>query len=308
MQCSALRDLRCEGTLARGVSVTERIRVALAQIRPLLGEVSANLDKHLEWIETARAKEAELVVFPELGVTGYQVQDLTLDVARPLHHPQIQRLVRASTNVDVVFSFVEESESHLFYVTAVYASGGEVAGVHRKVYLPTYGMFDEGRYFAHGDGFRTFSTRFGRVGIMICEDAWHPSSPNLLALGGADLVILPSNSPARSVTDSRHFGSQAFWRQLVQTYAQIFGFNLAFVNRTGFEDGVNFFGGSVAVSAAGEFLAEAPKIEEALVFAEFDPSAVRRARYLSAVLRDERPEFVRRELSRLIRRNEEDGL
>lgn len=304
----SLRPSAAVGALARGVSVTDRFQVALAQIRPLLGDVSANLDKHLQWIETARTEGAGLIVFPELGVTGYQVQDLTLDVARSLDHPQIAQIVAASARVDVVFSFIEESLEHLFYVTAVYASGGDIAGVHRKVYLPTYGMFDEGRYFARGGSFRTVQTRFGRVGMMICEDAWHPSSPNLLALGGADLVILPSNSPARSVTDSDHFGSQGFWRQLVQTYAQLFGFNLVFVNRTGFEDGVGFFGGSVAVSATGEFIVEAPRLEEALVYAELDPTAVRRARYSSPVLRDERPDLVHRELSHLVRRHREDGL
>lgn len=284
------------------------MRTALAQIRPILGDVAANLDKHLEWMDLARAQGAKLIVFPELGLTGYQLQDLTLDVGRPLDHPDILRLVSASEEIDVVFSFVEESQTHLFYITAVYASKGKVDGVHRKVYLPTYGMFDEGRYFAPGDTFQTFSTQFGRFGVMICEDAWHPSSPNLLALGGADLVILPSNSPARSVTDQGRFGSQTFWRHLIQVYAQLYGLNIVFVNRVGFEDGVNFFGGSCAISASGEFLVEAPNLEEALVYAEVDRGAVRRARYMSAVLRDEKPDLVRRELDRLARKTEGAGM
>lgn len=289
------------------MATTDRIRTALAQIRPVLGDLAANSDKHLRWIEKARSEGADLVVFPELGLTGYQVQDLTLELGRPLSHPDILRVLTASRGIDVVFSFIEESSSHLFYITAVYASHGEVAGIHRKVYLPTYGMFDEGRFFAPGSQFRTFDTRFGRFGMMICEDAWHPTSPNLLALGGADFVLLPSNSPARSVNDQDRFGSQSFWRELVHVYAELFGLNILFVNRVGFEDGVNFFGGSCAVSANGDSLAEAPKLEEALVYADFDRGAVRRARYASAVLRDERPELVQRELMRLTTELREAG-
>jgi predicted amidohydrolase len=135
--------------------------------------------------------------------------------------------------------------------------------------------------------------------MLICEDAWHVTSPYLLTAGGANLLILPSNSPARSVTDIDHFGSQAFWRKLIQVYAQLFSVNMIFVNRVGFEDGVSFFGGSCVVSASGEWVAEAPTLEEALVFAEVDVQAVRRARFISGVARDEKPGLVLNELQRL---------
>lgn len=280
-------------------SLTNRIQVALAQFRPVLGDVAANRDKHQEFIAKARAAGAQLIVFPELGLTGYQLQDLTLDVARTLDHPDILGMVAKSQDIDIVFSFVEESPAHLFYVTAVYASGGRVVGKHRKVYLPTYGMFDEGRYFAAGDSFQTFETPHGCAGMLICEDAWHVSSPYVLGLGGANLLIMPSNSPARSVTDEERFGSQTFWRQLLQTYAQLFGVPVIFVNRVGFEDGVSFFGGSCVVSAQGEFIVEAPHLEEALVYASVDQDGTRRARYSTGVLRDEKPDLVLRELRRL---------
>ncbi|MBX5436975.1 MAG: acyltransferase [Alicyclobacillaceae bacterium] len=277
----------------------ERFLVALGQLRPRLGDVAANVARHLEWIAQARASGASLVVFPELGLTGYQVQDLVLDVARPLDHPDVVRLVEAADGIDVVFSFVEESDEHLFYVTSVYAADRQIRHRHRKVYLPTYGMFDEGRYFARGQRFEAFDTRFGRAGMMVCEDAWHVSSPYLLGLGGANWMLLPASSPARSVTDPEHFGSQKFWRNLLQVYAQLFGVHLVFVNRVGFEDGVNFFGGSGVVSPEGEWVAEAPQLHEALEFAWVDPQAVRRARYTTPILRDERWDVVLRELRRL---------
>ncbi|KPV42263.1 nitrilase-related carbon-nitrogen hydrolase [Alicyclobacillus ferrooxydans] len=284
--------------------MTDRVTVALGQLRPRLGDVSANLEQHLAWIEQAKTNHAALIVFPELGLTGYQVQDLTLDVARTTKHPDIQRLVAASQDIDVVFSFVEESEQHLFYITAIYARRGQIAAKHRKVYLPTYGMFDEGRYFACGEEFRTVPTDFGRSGLMICEDAWHVSSPYLLALGGADLICVPASGPARSVAEQDRFGSHVFWRDLLQVYARLFGTYFIFVNRTGFEDGVNFFGGSGVISPEGEWLVEAPELTETLCYAELDLSVIRRARYITPILRDEKKHLVLRELERLLEHRE----
>lgn len=287
--------------IGRCRKVSERFEVALGQVRPVLGDVAKNVEKHLLWIDEARRAGTSLIVFPELGLTGYQVQDLTLDVARPMTHPDIMRLVEATRGISAVFSFVEESPEHMFYITAVYASDGGIVGRHRKVYLPTYGMFDEGRYFAPGDGFHTFDTDHGSVGMMVCEDAWHMSSPYLLALGGARLLIVPASSPARSVTDPESFGSQRFWREIVQVYAQLLGINIIFVNRVGFEDGVNFFGGSGVVTATGDWVVQAPILEESLSFGTVDMSVVRRARYSSPVLRDEKRHLVQRELVRIAR-------
>lgn len=279
--------------------MSNRITVALGQVRPVLGNVQSNVDKHLKWIHEARQQRANLVVFPELGLTGYQVQDLTLDVARGTTDADIRELVAASDGIDVVFSFIEESTDHRFYVSAIYASDGEIRHLHRKVYLPTYGMFDEGRYFAAGRSFRSFPTRVGQAGLMICEDAWHVSSPYLLGLDGANLLLLPASSPARSVTDQDQFGSQLFWRELLSVYSRLLGTNTVFVNRVGFEDGVSFFGGSFIMSAEGEFVTEAPKLEETLVYGELDLTSPRRARYATPILRDEKVDVVIRELQRI---------
>lgn len=276
--------------------------VALGQIRPVLGDVTQNVEKHLQWIGEAKIQGAELIVFPELGLTGYHVQDLTLDVARTLDAPDIQQVIAASQGIDVVFSFVEESRDHRFYVSAVYASNAQVVAVHRKVYLPTYGMFDEGRYFAAGDDFSPFATSVGSVGLLICEDAWHLSSPYLLAQGGATLLIVPASSPARSVTDQDVFGSQRFWREIASVYAQLLGVNLVFVNRVGFEDGVNFYGGSGIVSATGEWTSTAPTLTECLTLGTLDLAGVRRARYATPVVRDEKRELVARTLTDLMSR------
>lgn len=281
-------------TLARPVTI------ALGQIRPALGDVKVNLLKHIDWIAQAKQRGASLIVFPELGLTGYQVQDLTLEVARSLNADEIQQLVRASVGIDVVFSFVEEQDDHLFYVASIYASDGSIVSVHRKVYLPTYGMFDEGRYFASGTQFEPFPTRFGKAGMLICEDAWHMSSPYLLTVAGATLIIVPASSPARSVSEPDTFGSQQFWSEMVRVYAQLLGVNIVFVNRVGFEDGVSFFGGSGVVSARGEWLTNAPVLEESLGLCTLDLDNVRTLRFESPMVRDEKTGLVLQHLSRVM--------
>jgi predicted amidohydrolase len=290
-----------QGAFGELDDLTQERIVAVGQLRPKLGQVEENIQKHLELIEEANRKRADLVVFPELGLTGYQLQDLTLDVARPIDDGQIQRLIAASRSIDVSFSFVEESSDHRFYIASVYASMGEIIAVHRKVYLPTYGMFDEARYFAAGEDFHVARGQLGSVGTMICEDAWHVTSPYLLAQGGADILLLPASSPSRLGHEADTFGSHSFWKQLLRTYAQLFGVHIIFANRVGFEDGLGFFGGSMVTGPTGEILAEAPILEEHLIVANIDLSAVRRARFQTPILRDERPELVLRELDRLTR-------
>jgi predicted amidohydrolase len=289
-----------------GAMVVNCWKICIAQISPKLGNIEHNVDKHQQYITEAKSRQASLVVFPELGLTGYQVQDMTLDVARTLDHPQIQALVQSSKDIDVVFSFVEETKHHLFHVTVVYAAEGKIAGLHRKVYLPTYGMFDERRYFAPGTSFRTISSHtVGDVGLMVCEDAWHGTSPYLLALQGANLLIIPSSSPARDVTDAHYFGSQKFWRELLQVYAQTYGAFVVFANRVGVEDGISFFGGSGVVSPEGDWVLAAPTVTEGLYDAMIDTRASRRVRFSTPILRDERPLLVARELERILKTREE---
>ena len=129
-----------------------RLNLALAQIATKLGDVESNLEKHLNYIKQAREQKAELVIFPELSLTGYVVQDLVATVAhRPTEEdPIFKHLLKASQDLDLVIGFVDEDDRHRFFIASVYLSGGRVLHVHHKVYLPTYGLFDEGRFFAWG--------------------------------------------------------------------------------------------------------------------------------------------------------------
>ena len=168
------------------------MRVALAQVAPALGNVEANLRMHRSAARKAAAAGADLIVFPELSLTGYLLQDLVPEVAlSPEQSREIEQLRRLSRRIAIVMGFVEESEDHRFYNSALFLARGEILHSHRKVYLPTYGMFDEGREFAAGETFRAFDTPLGRFGILICEDAWHPSAAYLLARDGADCQPWP---------------------------------------------------------------------------------------------------------------------
>ncbi|PJF29956.1 MAG: acyltransferase, partial [Phototrophicales bacterium] len=173
-----------------------KIHIGLAQIYPKLGDVNANLTKHLDYIAQAKARGVDLVIFPELSLTGYQVQDLVPEVAIRAHpdDPTFAQLLTASHDLDVVFGFVQQDSRNRFYIACAYLSKGKCLHIHRKIYLPTYAMFDEARYFDMGEHVRAFDTRFGRVGMLICEDFWHVSPPYLLWMDGADMFILQSSS------------------------------------------------------------------------------------------------------------------
>jgi predicted amidohydrolase len=277
-----------------------KINIALAQIDTQLGVVQANLEKHLDYAK--QAKGADLVIFPELSLTGYVLQDLVPSVrSRPnADDPVFKQLLKASKDIDMLVGFVEEDQRHRFFNSAAYLSKGEVLHVHRKVYLPTYGMFDEGRFFAWGDSVRAFDTPYGRVGIAICEDFWHASPPYLLWLDGADLLYFVSVSPGRGLNGDEALES-ARWVELVsQAYASLFTSFVANVNRVGYEDGLNFWGGATAYDPNGDLIAKGPYHEEALTIAELDLDELHRTRARLPLLRDERTALVQRELSRIL--------
>jgi predicted amidohydrolase len=279
-----------------------KLNLALAQINTHLGDVQANLEKHLALAAEAQASGADLLIFPELSLTGYVLQDIASTVACQPNgdDPVFRRLLEASHKLDMVVGFVDEDSRHRFYISSAYLSRGEVVHVHHKVYLPTYGLFDEGRFFAWGDAVHAFDTRFGRTGILICEDFWHASPPYLLWLDGADLFLFTSASPGRGL----HAGPQlesARWVELInRAYASLFTSFVVHVNRVGYEDGLNFWGGSTVFDPDGELLAEGPSYQEALTLAEIDMNQLHRSRARLPLLRDERTALVMREMQRIV--------
>ena len=276
--------------------------LALVQIATKLGDVEANLEKHLGFIKQARAEKADLVVFPELSLTGYVLQDLVASVAhRPVEDdPVFKPLLKASRDIDVMVGFVDEDARHRFYIASAYLSGGHVLHVHHKLYLPTYALFDEGRFFTRGDAVRAFDTRFGRMGMLICEDFWHASPPYLLWLDGADVLLLASASPGRGLNDARPArvgplggGRESGVRQSVHEFCG------AQQSRR-LRGRAELLGWRHGLRPGGQTVAHGPYFEEALVHGVLDLAQLRRVRARLPLLRDERTSLVQSELARIL--------
>lgn len=279
------------------------LRIALAQLAPRLGVLEENLDRHLALLAEARDAGAGLVIFPELGLTGYQLQDLAAEVAIHRDDPRLLGLAAQTRDLSAVVSFVEEADDHRLFIAAALLEDGEVRFVHRKLFLPTYGLFDERRFFAAGDRLRAVDSRLGfRLGIAICEDFWHMAVPETLALDGAEMLINVSSSPGRDLAAINEvgLGTAVSWRTLMRTYAQLTTSFTVFCNRVGLDETISFWGGSEVVAPSGETLFSAPLFDEGLYLVDVELGDVRRERIGLPLLRDERPELHLRELRRIL--------
>jgi len=275
-------------------------KVVLAQIAPALGDLDRNLQMHLDEIRRAVREGAGLIVFPELSLTGYLLKDLVADCAQRIGESRhLDQLARASRRIGIVAGFVERADGVLYYNAAACFIDGRIAHVHRKVYLPTYGMFDDGRYFAAGELFRSFAAPWGRTGILICEDFWHLSSSYLLSQEGMETLIVVSNSPSQGLDRSDPPAKQTSWSQLGIVVAQFLTSFVLYVNRAGYEEGWNYGGGSYAVAPSGREIGRGRLFVPDRVSVTMEAPLLHKARTAYPVLRDEKLELVRRELDRI---------
>jgi predicted amidohydrolase len=284
------------------------MNVAVAQIVPKLGEVGANIELHLEILEKARRKKAGLVVFPELGLTGYTLKDLVEEVALdPATDPRFRKIAAATKGLSAVVGFVEESpaEPGIFYNAAALVADGRIAHVHRKVFLPTNGMFEEAKFFARGRDLRAFEAPFGRTGLLICRDFLHYGASYVHYASGAAWIICISAAPGRGVDGGEAFTTSRMWELMGETISYFSTAFVVYANRAGSEEGVTFAGGSFVYGPGGRLLAKAAYAEPDLVVCPVDPSAVRQARRTWLFKRDERPEAIWRSLERIVRASED---
>jgi len=281
------------------------MRAALVQCAPHLGSVAANLDLHLDFIARARRRKADLVVFPELSLTGYKLKDLVEEAALdPVSSAPFRKLRAAARDLDLVVGFVEEkaSERGLFYNSAAYLRRGRLLHVHRKVFLPTFGMFEERRFFAEGRNVRAFDGPFGRTGLLICRDFLHLNSHYLLFADGAEISITPSAAPGRGVgSRDRGFASSRPWELMGETVSRLTSTFVLYCNRVGFEDGAAFAGGSFVFDPFGKLVARAAAFEPELLVVDLDLSLVRKARKAWPLRRDDKPEVTLAALERIVR-------
>ncbi|MBI4534804.1 MAG: acyltransferase [Ignavibacteriae bacterium] len=278
-----------------------RLTIALAQIDPVLGNVARNIETHLAMCDKAIASGASLVVFPELSLTGYSIKDMNWDLAiNPSRNSGLLKpLLEKSRQITILAGGVEESSSFALFNSAFMFEEGTVRVVHRKTYPPTYGMFEEMRYFSSGRSVKAFEAKVGKIGVLICEDLWHISLPYLLAKDGALIVIALVASPTRMSGNETQLQTATINTENHRAYARLLTTYIAFCNRVGYEDGVNFWGGSNIVGPDGELLVQAKLFEEDLITAEVDANEVRRARRFSRHFLDEEVDLVLAELSRI---------
>jgi predicted amidohydrolase len=267
------------------------LRVGLAQIDARLGEVDHNLERHLEWIGRAREAGVRLLLFPELSLTGYRLLHLTPRVAlRPAESPRIRRLAEAAPEMAVVVGCVEEDDRGFLYNSALLLHGGRIEHVHRKLYLPTYGIFQEGRFFGEGKTLALAHLFGHRCGILICEDLWHSDPAEKLARAGAKLLAVISAAPGRIGAEPMP-ASQEAWESLTRAAALLNTCWVLYCGRVGWEEGSFYTGGSHVVRPGGEVQARAAYLDEELLVADLDLREVDRLRWRLPILEAERTDI-----------------
>ncbi len=277
-----------------------KFKLAVAQVDAAVGNFDGNLAHHLEVVEKAKGEGAQVVVFPELSLTGYTLRDLAWEVAlNPFADLRLAPLREASKSVTIILGLVESAENHGIYNSAVFLEDGFVKHIHRKIYPPTYGMFEEGRYFSRGREVAAFDSKHGRFGLLICEDLWHMSLPYLLALDGAEVIFSLTASPSRIAPGSAEMDAARVNQEQHRVYARLLSSYVVFSNRVGYEDGVNFWGGSAVINPGGGMVSAAKLFEQDLITAEIDSLEVQRARRFSRHFLDEDPGLVEQSLKRI---------
>jgi predicted amidohydrolase len=278
-----------------------KTKIRVCQIDTVLTNFEENVMKHVELVKQAMDDKISLVVFPELSLTGYNVQDAAQDIAIRIDDVRLKELKSLSKKISILCGAIELSEDFGVYNAAFFFENSAVRSVHRKIYLPTYGMFEELRYFSAGNKVEAFeSTRLGKIGVSICEDNWHISVPYLLAVQGAKLLVSLVASPLRMDGTTGELRVAQTWEMMNRTYANLLSVFVVCANRVGNEDGLSFWGGSEIISPDGQQLAKAPQFEEAHIDADFDLNAVKRARLNSSHFLDEDVRFMQAELERIV--------
>ena len=270
----------------------QKLRVALAQVGPALGDVAHNTGQSREALARANSEGVDLVVLPELMLTGYSLGLVGDDVSRSVDDAEIAQLAEVADGPACVVGFAEAGPVHT-YNSAAYLQGGSVLHVHRKLYLPTYDIWEERKHFTPGNSMRAFDTDIGRVAILICSDAWQPALAVVAVQDGARVLIVPASST------SRRGAIEEEWRDINRFYARMLETYVVFVNRVGAEGELSFWGGSHVYDPWGELVAEAPTDEPAFVTAELDLANVRRRRREMPLVKEARLALLSRELDRL---------
>lgn len=256
------------------------VRIGLAQIEPGQGDVEGNAERILRHVKLARREKVDLLLTPELALIGYGCGDIFLDKVEE-NEEALERITEKVRGFYAIIGHVEEDADGFLYNAAALVKDGRVLGRYRKADLANYRLFDEWRYFKPGDKCPVFETDFGRIGITICEDLWHPEPARAMAFRGALLIACISASPY-------DWGKEGLWDAFLRERVHDNLVFMAFANQAGCQDGATYWGGSKILSPTGEVLAEAKLVSEDFVTADLDLGEVARVRRRDLRLRDVR--------------------
>lgn len=275
------------------------MRIALAQLDCALGDIKANLTQAQDVVASSGRDGADLVVFPELFLTGYTLADVGEDVALETDDERLLSIDTPGGETTAAVIGFQEGGRHLHtYNSASYLEAGSVIHTHRKAYLVTYNLFEESKHFTPGSTMRAFDSRLGRMAMLVCNDLWQPALVFIAVQDGANILLVPANSADSETSDI--IDTQTYWRNITRFYASMFECFVVFVNRVGTEGRLKFWGGSHVVNPRGEFVAEAPRDHEAVVMVDVDLAEVRRRRREVPLVKQARLALLVKELHRLV--------
>ncbi len=264
------------------------MKIAAAQISSVLGDMEKNIGHHLKYCDEAIKNKADMIVFPELSLTGYSLKDINFTIAVNIAKTKLlDKLKEKSKKISIICGLAEEDENFAIYNSGILISDGEIKFSHRKIYPPTYGLFEEFRYFSRGNECKAHDTKFGKIGLLVCEDMWHLSLPYTVAMDGAQIITGIASSPTRLSVNTDKFKNYEINSEHHRTYARILSSYFVFTNKVGFEDGINFWGGSEIVDPFGNVLSAAKLFDEDMIYADINFEEVRRARHQARHFLDE---------------------
>lgn len=276
------------------------LNVGVAQFSSVIGDVDQNIEKHLYWIDKARSQGIELLVMPELSLTGHYGPEYLLATAMRRNDSRLKRLAEAAGSMAICVGFIEEGPAAQFYNSAAILKDGKMVHIHRKINIPNYGKLEEGKHYACGRFVETYNLdEDWCTGLLICADAWNPALTNLAFLNGATLLMCPVSSAIEAV--GVDFDNPGGWASTMRFYSMMYGAPSIMANRTGSEKDLNFWGGSRIIDAYGKEIVVAGSDEE-LISATLSYGEVRKARYLLPTVRDSNLSLIERETSRLIQK------
>ncbi len=276
-------------------------KLRIAQIDCTLANFDENLASHCTLAEEAIRDGADAIAFPELSLTGYNVQDAAQDIAMHIEDSRFNPLRELSRKICIICGGIELSNDYGVYNSAFMFEEGVGRSIHRKIYLPTYGMFEELRYFSAGQQIKAVtSKRLGKIGVAICEDFWHVSVPYLLAHQGAKLLLVLMSSPLRMSPGSGNPAIVTQWQTIASTYSFLFSSYVACVNRVGNEDSFTYWGNSSVTGPEGSVICAAPLFKPCVIDAALDVTEVKRTRLHSSHFLDEDLRLIGAELNEII--------